>query len=113
MDSFPANFNSQSLQKHVLEDTVYGASQEALLKEERKRVYERICADFQRSDSIIIFDKALCVEMEKKLVSELRERFPGCVEYRHVTEYGDVGRFVKITDDKNPNFSTQYRVVLK
>ena len=48
MNSFPVDFNLQSIQKqHLDQTTAYGLGQQALLRAERKRVYDKITQDSQ------------------------------------------------------------------
>lgn len=116
MDSFPVDFNLEAIQKqHLDQTTAYGLGQQAMLKAERKRVYDKITQDSQSGAamSVIELPDTLCVEMKKQMAIELCERFPGHVEFRRVVEYADYDAFELIKDEKNPPVSFDYRVRFK
>lgn len=102
MDSFPADFNSESIRK--FDNT------NPSLKEQRKRIYTSVLFYVLKGYEDVVFDLPIGMtdEDRQQLARELCERFSGHVDY--LFRYDKKEWFVLIEDPVDPPISSHYRI---
>lgn len=110
MDSFPAEFNLESLLKEPQQFDNTNPS----LKEQRKRIYTFMLHVVPRGHKNIVFDmpETMTVNDRQQLAHELCACFPGCVQYE--ASLGCEGKaWFPIEDSLNPPASANYKISIK
>ena len=110
MDSFPSDFNLESLQKEPSQFDNTNPS----IKEQRKRIYTHTLQMVAQMSKDAIFDMPFEMTQEdrKQLARELCASFPGRVDHLVVIE-SEKEEFVPIEDGLNPPSSSEYRIRIR
>jgi hypothetical protein len=110
MDSFPSDFNLESLLKEKDQFDNTNPS----LKEQRKRIYTYMQRAVPQGCQEIVFDLpiGMTTQDRQQLVRELCERFPNHVDYKKIIDVEEEV-FILVEDPNDPPISSDYRIRIK
>lgn len=111
MDSFPADFNLESILKEPQQFDNTNPS----LKEQRKRIYTYMISVVPRGNRVLDFDMPpeMTSEDRKQLARELCACFPDHVDYSVSDVEAAEWIFAPVEDTLNPPASQIYRIRIK
>lgn len=106
MDSFPSDFNLESLQKEPSQFDNTNPS----IKEQRKRIYTYTLQAASQKAKQVVFDLPIEMTQEdrKQLARELCASFPGRVD--HLAVSVEKEEFIPIDDSLDPPAGLEYRI---